>query len=87
VEILEPDEIITDGFGAPGDLDPDALLKEFNRLVREGQLALPSPSKDALPMLALGAAGGFIGASLLRGTLGLVVGGGLAIWAWSQLSK
>lgn len=82
VDILEPDEVIT-LTEPPSEVDVRAAVE---KLVRQGKLALPANEK-ALPILALGAAGGLLGATLLRGTVGAVAGGVLAWWAWSKLSR
>lgn len=82
VDVLEPDEVIT-LTEPPSEIDVRAAI---DRLVKEGKLALPA-NEQALPILALGAAGGLLGATVLRGTVGAVAGGALAWWAWSKLSR
>lgn len=82
MQVLEPDEVIT-VTNPPSEVDVRAAI---DRLVKEGKLALPV-NEQALPVLALGIAGGLLGANLLRGTVGTIAGSALAWWAWSKLSR
>lgn len=80
---IEPDEILVSE--NVDIIDPNELAREIQKLVQSGKLQLSAETGKALPVFALGVAGGLLGSSLLRGLPGLVAGAGLAWWAWSKL--
>ena len=86
---MEPDQIFTAQKarrGASAD-DGDSLV-DVDRMWREIQkLKFEMPKSNALPVLALGFVGGAIGAKLLKGTVGILIGGAVAFWAWNEFSK
>jgi len=63
------------------------ILDEIQKLAAAGQLDQYLPSDNALPIFALGFVGGALGSRLLKGTAGVVVGVGVAYWAWSRLQR
>jgi hypothetical protein len=68
--------------GAPEDYETEAL-RALRKLYYAGEL--PGLTPKAFPVFAMGVVGGVVGAKLLKGTLGLAIGAGLAYYAWSSL--
>ena len=92
MDVLEADAVLSSGFSGDTGFDPlsyaaDRTYSELQRLYYEGKLSELVPTADPKAVFALGVVGGVVGSKLLKGTLGVVVGAGLAWWAWSSLPK
>ncbi len=81
---MEPDEILV----APDTLSslrPEEVIRYLEELAEKGELDIPK--MNPIPIFVAGLVGGAIGGKVLKGTLGLVLGGGLAFWAYKELTR
>jgi len=77
----DPTEII-DPANVNVDVDVAAAL---DKVGKQAAAALGDNANIALPAFVLGVVGGAVGGQILKGTMGAVVGGLAAWWAYDQL--
>lgn len=82
---MEPDEVIP----ASDDVQRiiDNLTNTVTKTVPGAIQAIQMAPEQALALLAIGAVGGAIGGKILKGGIGIVIGGAGLVWAYNALTK
>ena len=83
---MDPDEILVSP-DRLSSLRPEEVIRDIEKMLKDGVIQLPTRAKDALPIFALGFVGGALGAKLLKGTVGIAIGAGVGYWAYTQLTS
>lgn len=88
MDALMPDDVL-DATSNIADTVMDEGLEQGKRVLQEAADAYEKgrlPPGSILPVFALGVVGGAVGSKVLKGWTGLLVGGGVAWWAYKSLS-